>query len=86
MPRRLAQQTVSGVLQQLCLLGKGSKLGAERDAVAVEAVGGGGGFGQAGQQSGPLGDDWAMREWDEVVVSAMGGLLQLERREERQLH
>lgn len=65
-PRRLAQQTVSGVLQQLGLLGKGCELGAEGDAVAVEAVGGGsgGGLGQAGQQSGPLGDDRAVRERD----------------------
>lgn len=34
-PRRLAQQTVSCVLQQLRLRGKSSELGAERDAVAV---------------------------------------------------
>lgn len=71
MPRRLAQQTVSGVLQQLGLLGKSSELWAERDAVAVEAVRGGGGLGHTGQQSRPLGDDGT---WEEMVVPDVEGL------------
>lgn len=86
-PRRLAQQTVSGVLHQFCMPGKSCELGVQGEAVAVEADGACS-VRETGEKRRPLGSDWPS-EGDEAGgapcgsmktrVPTMGSFLHLQR-------
>lgn len=71
-PRRLAQQTVSGVLYQFCVPGKSRELGVQGEAVAVEADGACS-VRETREERGPLGSDWPS-EGDEAGGAPCGSM------------